>query len=132
MGGGGGIHEPGWRGSVHVGYGAAVVAAAEEEEEEEEDEDGESDEEGEGEVGCCCVGGGGRRRRRRRGRGRVRRMVGRFWGIWVDPKASAIRRVVDVWWSRWATLVLLPAFLVCCPFVYLVQGRTEPVWVQKR
>jgi hypothetical protein len=108
-GGGGGINEPGWRGSVHVGYGAAVVAAAEEEEEDEEEE--ESDEEGEGqEAGCCGVGGGGRRRRRR---GRVRRMVRRFWGIWVDPKASVIRRVVDVWWSRWATLVLLPAFLVC-------------------
>ncbi|KAK4129392.1 hypothetical protein N657DRAFT_563336 [Parathielavia appendiculata] len=108
--------EPGWRGSVHVGYGALVAAAAAEEQEEEEDgyEDEDEDEEGEaggdgGEVGCCCVGDGGRRWRR--GKGRIRTLCRKLENVWVDPKAGAIRRVVDVWWSRWGTLVVLPAFL---------------------
>ncbi|KAK4105665.1 hypothetical protein N658DRAFT_417273 [Parathielavia hyrcaniae] len=111
--------EPGWRGSVHVGYGALVVAAAAEERgegEEEEEEDGYEDEEGyeyagedRREVGCCCADDGGRRWRK--GRGRIKRLCRRLEHVWVDPKAGAIRRVVDVWWSRWGTLVVLPAFL---------------------
>ncbi|KAF5680806.1 hypothetical protein FHETE_194 [Fusarium heterosporum] len=31
--------------------------------------------------------------------------------IWVDPRQSAVRRVVDKWWSRYAFLVLMPALL---------------------
>ncbi|KAK4242692.1 hypothetical protein C8A03DRAFT_40033 [Achaetomium macrosporum] len=98
--------EPGWRGSVHVGhgYGALVAAAAADgvgEEEEHEDEN----EEGEGEVGCggCCKG--------RRWKTRIKRVLRWLGDTWVDPKASAVRRVVDVWWSRWGTLVVLPALL---------------------
>ncbi|KAK4157769.1 hypothetical protein C8A00DRAFT_29306 [Chaetomidium leptoderma] len=100
---GGLMGEPGWRGSVHVGYGALVVAAAEEEEEAglRGGGGGASDEEEEEE------GGGWRRR----GKGRVRRLLRGVGDIWVDPKASVIRRVVDVWWSRWGTLVVLPALL---------------------
>jgi lipopolysaccharide/colanic/teichoic acid biosynthesis glycosyltransferase len=33
--------------------------------------------------------------------------------IWVDPRQSAVKRVVDKWWSRYAFLVLMPALLVC-------------------
>jgi hypothetical protein len=43
---------------------------------------------------------------------RGRRTVRRLRDTWVDPKASVVRKVVDVWWSRWAALVVLPAFLV--------------------
>jgi uncharacterized membrane protein YhaH (DUF805 family) len=38
--------------------------------------------------------------------------------VWVDPKAGAVRRVVDVWWSRWFALVVLPALLVRFPFCF--------------
>ncbi|KAM5355366.1 hypothetical protein ACJ41O_002012 [Fusarium nematophilum] len=31
--------------------------------------------------------------------------------IWVDPRQSAVRRVVDKWWSRYGFLVLMPALL---------------------
>ncbi|KIL84492.1 hypothetical protein FAVG1_12283 [Fusarium avenaceum] len=31
--------------------------------------------------------------------------------IWVNPRQSAVRRVVDKWWSRYAFLVLMPALL---------------------
>ncbi|KAL2184496.1 hypothetical protein L209DRAFT_510077 [Thermothelomyces heterothallicus CBS 203.75] len=122
-GGGGGAQmgllsaEPGWRGSVHVGYGALIAAAVEREEREEEDEEeghyGEDD--GDGADGryccycCCCCGTGW-----------VKRLLRRFTDTWVDPKASVVKRVVDVWWSRWLTLVVLPALLavawVAVPF----------------
>jgi hypothetical protein len=116
--------EAGWRGSVHVGYGALAAAAAEELEDEDEGDDGYSEEEEEdagGEVGCCCAGDGGRRWKR--GRGRVRRWLRRLGNVWVDPKAGAIRRVVDVWWSRWGVLVVLPAFLVSALFSAFVSGK---------
>lgn len=32
--------------------------------------------------------------------------------IWVDPRQSAVKRVVDKWWSRYGFLVLMPALLV--------------------
>jgi hypothetical protein len=32
--------------------------------------------------------------------------------IWVHPRQSAVKRVVDKWWSRYAFLVLMPALLV--------------------
>ncbi|KAK4229692.1 hypothetical protein QBC38DRAFT_534847 [Podospora fimiseda] len=80
----------GWRGSVHVGYGAIA------QEEGEDEEDGEG--EGEG------------------GEGWLERMR----NTWVDPKSGVVRRLVDVWWTRWGVLVLLPAALavawVAVPF----------------
>lgn len=33
--------------------------------------------------------------------------------VWVEPKQTAVKRVVDVWWSRYGCLVLMPAALVC-------------------
>ncbi|WQF87267.1 hypothetical protein CDEST_12281 [Colletotrichum destructivum] len=31
--------------------------------------------------------------------------------VWVEPKQSAVKGVVDVWWSRYGVLVLMPAAL---------------------
>ncbi|KAK3984383.1 hypothetical protein QBC44DRAFT_388490 [Cladorrhinum sp. PSN332] len=88
----------GWRGSVHVGYGA--ISQEEEDREEEEEEEG-PDSDGEEVVGF----------------GRVWR---RLKNTWVDPKAVVVRRLVDVWWTRWGVLVVLPASLavawVAVPF----------------
>lgn len=98
---------PGWRGSVHVGYGALIAAAAEED----GGGEGEDDELGNEERDGDEWDGEGARWRRRLS-GRLKRGLGRLEDTWVDPKAGAIRRVVDVWWSRWATLVVLPALLV--------------------
>ncbi|KAL2145298.1 hypothetical protein VTI28DRAFT_7515 [Corynascus sepedonium] len=100
--------EPGWRGSVHVGYGALIAAAVEGQEEEEASVRDEEEDAGAEEVGCCY------------GTGWVRRSLKNFGDTWVDPKASVVKRVVDVWWSRWLTLVVLPALLavawVAIPF----------------
>jgi hypothetical protein len=100
--------DPGWRGSVHVGYGygALAAAAADGMEEEQEQEHDDEDAEAEGEVGCgCCCRG-------RRWKGRMKRAWRWLGDTWVDPKASVVQRVVDAWWSRWAALVVLPALLV--------------------
>lgn len=37
-----------------------------------------------------------------------------FIDLFVDPRPSAVKRVVDRWWSRYGLLVFLPAALVCC------------------
>ncbi|AEO70191.1 uncharacterized protein THITE_2121273 [Thermothielavioides terrestris NRRL 8126] len=108
--------EPGWRGSVHVGYGALVAAAAaaaeaealEAGEGQSEEEEGDGDA-GEGDSLCCCAGGSGRWWKRVKAR--IKRELRKLEDTWVEPKASAIRRVVDVWWSRWGALVVLPASL---------------------
>lgn len=39
---------------------------------------------------------------------------GYFIDLFVDPRPSAVKRVVDRWWSRYGLLVFLPAALVCC------------------
>ena len=56
-----------------------------------------------------------------------RRVVRRQVNLWVDPKQSAVKRVVDVWWSRYGLLVLMPAALVrmIC-FQYFCLGRIKP------
>lgn len=41
-----------------------------------------------------------------------RRLWRKTEDTWVTPKAAAVKRVVDLWWSRWAVLVVLPAALV--------------------
>ncbi|KAK0731362.1 hypothetical protein B0H67DRAFT_597262 [Lasiosphaeris hirsuta] len=82
-----GLLSAGWRGSVHVGYGALVAAGLGGEADDEE-EDGEG-----------------------RGLRRVRRVLRRLDNTWVNPKASAVKRAVDLWWSRWGVLVVLPAAL---------------------
>ncbi|KAK3341302.1 hypothetical protein B0T25DRAFT_522645 [Lasiosphaeria hispida] len=86
----------GWRGSVHVGYGALVAAGLEGEAGEEDEDDSEEDEEDAGEG---------------RGLRRVRRVLRRLDNTWVNPKAGAVRKTVDLWWSRWGVLVVLPAAL---------------------
>ena len=48
----------------------------------------------------------------------LRRKVRQLDNTWVNPKASAVKRTVDVWYSRWGALVVLPALLVCrVPFL---------------
>ncbi|GAB1310232.1 hypothetical protein MFIFM68171_00442 [Madurella fahalii] len=127
--------DPGYRGSVHVGYGALFAAAADEEGEDGEEcsgdeEDGEDDEREEGDGGCCvcCCAGDGRGWRR--GSRMIKRWLRRLRYTWVDPKASVVRRVVDIWWSRWGTLVVLPALLAVAwcavPFPqYPIPGDAE-------
>jgi hypothetical protein len=89
-----------------VGYGALI--AAELEAEAAEEDDGDEDDEDDGGMGL--VSG------RMRG---LRRWWKRVDDTWVNPKAGAVRRAVDVWWSRWGVLVVLPASLVGCPFSFL-------------
>lgn len=88
------------RGSVHVGYGAAVLIAAglaDGSDDDDSDEDGsvDSDDDGNGFAARW-----GRRWRR--------------WvvDLWVEPKQTAVKRMVDRWWRRYGLLVFLPAILV--------------------
>ncbi|KAF1736842.1 uncharacterized protein CRV24_002453 [Beauveria bassiana] len=82
------------RGSVHVGYGALIAAHL-----------GDSDSEDE------CI--------RRDGRLELRENTtvwDRLWqkgviDLWVEPRQSAVKKVVDRWWSRYGLLVLMPAIL---------------------
>lgn len=83
------------RGSVHVGYGAILAASL-----------GDSDSEDE------CI--------RRDGRLEVPETL-TVWewlwqkwviDLWVEPRQSAVKKVVDRWWSRYGLLVFLPAILV--------------------
>lgn len=93
------------RGSVHVGYGAAALAAAGLTGD--DDDDSESDEGLEDGMSKW----------------------GRVWqrwviDLWVDPRQAAVKRVVSKWWTRYGVLVFLPAALVRappetgCPLVY--------------
>ena len=111
-----GLLSAGWRGSVHVGYGALMAAAvAGGEEFDNSGSEDEDDSEGDGMLDSGFLGAG-----RMQGRSMTRRVMvkkfnrarRRLYYTWVDPKASVIRRVVEHWWSRWFVLVVLPAFLV--------------------
>ncbi|TPX08427.1 uncharacterized protein E0L32_010157 [Thyridium curvatum] len=89
-----------WRGSVHIGYGAVLAQQLEDEEDDETgDEDGLSDDD-EGGLGCV---------------GRCHKLGRRTWrwvnDLWITPKQSAVKRVVNSWWNRWTLLVVLPAAL---------------------
>lgn len=107
-GAGGGAPAVGGYGYAYgtLGFAAAEVGGVEEEEGEREEER-EDEGDGGGDGGCCCSGKCWRRFSRR-----VRWVLRRLEDTWVDPKASVVRGVVDVWWSRWGTLVALPALLV--------------------
>ncbi|KAI0178844.1 hypothetical protein GGR52DRAFT_578987 [Hypoxylon sp. FL1284] len=101
----------GGRGSVHVGYGAQLVASGLErdysDEEDDEDEDGDGgDEDGNG-RGC----GAAWRRTGRAWRRFVRLSRRNMMDLWIAPKQTAVKRVVERWWSRWGVLVVLPAAL---------------------
>ncbi|KND91323.1 Uncharacterized protein TOPH_03930 [Tolypocladium ophioglossoides CBS 100239] len=82
----------GGRGSVHVGYGALVAAELEAD----DDGDAQAVDDGDGDDG--------------------RSVWQRLWqgwvlDLWVDPRQTAVKRVVDRWWSRYGLLVFLPAVL---------------------
>lgn len=104
-----GLLSAGWRSSVHVGYGALIAAELEAAEDEEGD-DGDDEDEGEGESESDVFSPG--RTRPSRFARRIRRVAKRINDTWVNPKAGAVRRTVDLWWSRWGVLVVLPAALV--------------------
>lgn len=86
----------GGRGSVHVGYGALLAAQLGDESDSEDE----------------CI--------RRDGRLELAAHVSawdRLWqrwvvDLWVEPRQSAVRKVVDRWWSRYGLLVFMPAALV--------------------
>ena len=100
-----GLLSAGFRGSVHVGYGAVVLASMETAAADADSQDSESDED---ELHSREEGG------LHLFMWRMRRLMRRIDEIWVNPKAAAVSKLVDVWWSRWAVLVLLPAALVRC------------------
>lgn len=85
----------GYRGSVHVGYGALLTA---------ELEDGDDDDWDEEEYYALD--------------GRWERLV--WWSrrLWkkmehtfITPKGVVVKRTVDLWWSRWTVLVVFPALM---------------------
>jgi len=123
-----------------VGYGALVAAGLENAEGESQDGNSDGDDEDEDDDydngdnsnerdGLLGGGGGGYRisSRRRKGRRirkfsrRLRRMIRKIDQTWVNPKSGAVRRLLDVWWSRWGVLVLLPAVLVS-------EAEYAPIW----
>lgn len=64
---------------------------------------------------------------------RIRKRAGRVadWArrtvrdLWVEPRQGAVKKVVDVWWSRWGVLVILPAALVCVRLEHLGFGSSS-------
>lgn len=80
------------RGSVHVGYGALVAAGL-------ADSDDEPTSSWPRQNEDVSMG----------------RRLWRKWvvDLWVHPTPSAVKAVVDRWWSRYGLLVFLPAGLVC-------------------
>ncbi len=88
----------GWRGSVHVGYGALLARELEEEEDVDDDDDTDGSD---GDDGGIAWGGR-----------LLRRTLRRMHDLWVSPKAGAVRKAADKWWTRWTLLVVLPAMLV--------------------
>ena len=86
----------GHRGSVHVGYGAIVAAGlADDSAGSDYDGSGYDDDEGDGHFGWW--------------RRACRLLAHNVHHLWVAPRQSAVKRVVDKWWSRWGVLVVLPA-----------------------
>ncbi|KJZ77387.1 hypothetical protein HIM_03111 [Hirsutella minnesotensis 3608] len=81
----------GGRGSVHVGYGALIAAELEAAQEEED-------------VNEQAV-------QPDLGRSWVHFWRAYFLDLWVAPRHSAVKKMVDGWWSRYALLVGLPAVL---------------------
>lgn len=92
------------RGSVHVGYGATVLAtAALLDDDQTSDGDTDSEDEAGGLVAAQA---------RSTGKRWARAWKRWFIDLWVHPRQAAVNRVVDKWWSRYAILVFLPAALV--------------------
>lgn len=90
-------------GSVHIGYGALLAAGLA------EDDDGESI--------------NPRSHIQQEDQGTKWERLWKRWVIdlWVDPRQAAVKRVVDIWWSRYGLLVFLPAALVSLfPFTGII------------
>ncbi|EEY21266.1 conserved hypothetical protein [Verticillium alfalfae VaMs.102] len=81
------------RGSVHVGYGAVLAAGLDDDDDDDDDVQAALD------------------NAHNEGRGWWRRLWRKTVDVWIEPKQGAVRRVVDVWWSRYGVLVVLPAVL---------------------
>ncbi|XDG08462.1 hypothetical protein ABKA04_008077 [Annulohypoxylon sp. FPYF3050] len=98
----------GGRGSVHVGYGALLVAGidSDSEEDDEDDDDGMGNDNG-SDRRCTTVMRRGLRIWRRFARSSRRNVR----DLWVAPRQTAVKRVVESWWRRWGVLVFLPAAL---------------------
>lgn len=84
------------RDSIHVGYGALIVA---------EIEAGLLDGRDGSRAGDTTDDGGSRSKWERL-------WQSYFIDLFVNPRPSAVKRVVDRWWTRYGLLVLLPAALV--------------------
>jgi hypothetical protein len=82
---------------VHVGYGALLAAELEDEEDDDEDEGAEYY----AEDGRWARLGWWSRRLWRKAE-----------DTFVTPKAGAVKRLVDLWWTRWSVLVVFPALMV--------------------
>ncbi|KAI0384169.1 hypothetical protein F5Y04DRAFT_237516 [Hypomontagnella monticulosa] len=100
------------RGSVHVGYGALVFGSESDSEGDDEDggdDDRNSSDNGNDNNGRGC---GAAVRRTSRALRRVARLMRRsIRDLWIAPRQTAVKRVVERWWSRWGVLVFLPAAL---------------------
>lgn len=90
-----GLLSNGWRGSVHVGYGALIASELDRAPQDDDSNDGYEDDDGAGWA--------------QRGYRWARRNVE---DLFIAPRQAAVKRVVDKWWTRWGILVFLPAALV--------------------
>lgn len=101
-----GLLSAGYRGSVHVGYGALIAAELEAEDDGGDGGDDEFEDDDDFALSGWSRTASVVRWLRRRARD--------IDNTWVNPKASAVKRTVDVWYTRWGALVVLPAVLVRC------------------
>ncbi|KAH8906137.1 hypothetical protein BR93DRAFT_928747 [Coniochaeta sp. PMI_546] len=86
----------GYRGSVHIGYGALLTAELEDQEDDDTDDEAE------------YYADDGRWARLAWW---SRRLWKRAEDTFVTPKAVVVKRLVDVWWTRWTVLVVFPALM---------------------
>ncbi|KAH8682392.1 hypothetical protein BX600DRAFT_479051 [Xylariales sp. PMI_506] len=106
-----GLLSSGGRGSVHVGYGAAIAAGLD------SDSDGyDSDDDSDDET--------------RWWQRAARTAAKNVQDLWVAPRQSAVKKVVESWWRRWSILVFLPAILAVAwcaiPFPQYPLGADDP------
>lgn len=59
------------------------------------------------------------------GQGLIKRWAKTLRDLWLDPKQTAVRKVVDKWWTRWIVLVVLPAALVSVLDLWQIRKRLE-------
>lgn len=97
-----------WRGSVHIGYGALLTAGLAEQDASGDDYNDDSDDDNENDESALVRW--------------ARRAWKRTHDLWITPTQSAVKKVTDVWWSRWFVLVVLPAALVCVQQLRLSDG----------